>query len=177
MSLREKIFVYFTAAWFAVLAGVNALIFEPMADGQKAPDAQPLGYSHDAVMGWASSLDANERSAFLLWHTRFLDFVFPILLMAALFVLLTASLRQFERFRTLPSWLRVALPVVLVAPYGLFDFLENGLVADMLRGEVPIDPVSVGLASSYTVLKFSFVGIAFAVWFGLWMVTGRVRAR
>ena len=173
---RERLFVYLTAAWFAVLAGVDVLIFESMADGQKAPDTQPFGYSFDSFAGWASALDAGERSAFVFWHSSILDFVFPLLLMAALYILINAALRTFERFRTQPSWIRIAVPLALVAPYGLFDFLENGLVADMLRGVVPIDQATVGLASFYTVLKFSFLVLAAAALGVFWLAARRAKS-
>ncbi|MEO1701121.1 MAG: hypothetical protein AAFR71_03640 [Pseudomonadota bacterium] len=173
MKPNEKLFIYLTAAWFAVLAGFDVFFVEPMADGQKGPDSQPLGYTYDAFAGWASALDSDERSIFLLWHTRILDFVFPLMLMAALYILLTAALRSFQRFRQQPAWIRVAVPLALVAPYGLFDYLENGLVANMLRGALPIDPVSVGLASSYTVLKYSFLVLAAAALGVFWLAARR----
>ncbi|MEL6436501.1 MAG: hypothetical protein AAFP99_06875, partial [Pseudomonadota bacterium] len=102
MSLKEKLFVYFTAAWFAVMAGVHALVFEPMADGQRAPDSLFAGYDFDTFAGWAGSLDADERASFLFWHTNLLDRVFPFLLMATLYVLITAALRQFPRYQKQP---------------------------------------------------------------------------
>ncbi|MEO1749329.1 MAG: hypothetical protein AAFR27_12065, partial [Pseudomonadota bacterium] len=148
-----------------------------MADGQKAPDMQPFGYTFESFSAWASALDAEERSAFIFWHTSILDFVFPFLLMTALYTMLTAALGTFERFSAQPSWIRVAVPLALVAPYGLFDFLENGLVAGMLRGAVPIDPAAVGLASSYTVLKYSFLVLAAAALGVFWLAAKRARNR
>ena len=173
MSMRERFLVYATAAWFAVMVAVHALVFEPMADGQKAPDSRFGGYTFDDLAGWAGALDPAERLSFLRWHTGFLDFIFPVLLMAALFTLMLAALRQFERFRRQPSWIRAMVPLVLIAPYGLFDYLENGLVADMLRGVTPVNEVSAGLAATYTVLKFGAVAIAFSVTAVFWFVARR----
>lgn len=175
MSLKEKLFVYFTAAWFAVMAGVHAVVFEPMADGQRAPDSLFAGYDLDTFAGWAGSLDALERAAFLFWHTNLLDRIFPFLLMAALYLLITAALRQFPRYQKQPSWIRTAVPLALVAPYGLFDILENGMVADMLRGGVDINATAVGLAATYTVLKYSFVVLAVVVAGVFWLAIKRAR--
>ncbi|MEM1376637.1 MAG: hypothetical protein AAGG69_04535 [Pseudomonadota bacterium] len=177
LSLREKLFIYFTATWFAVLVGVHAVVFEPMADGQKAPDSQFTGYTLDTIAGWAGALDANEHASFLWWHSTLLDFIFPFLLMAALYVLLTAALRQLPRYIQQPSWIRIAVPLALVAPYGLFDLLENSLVADMLRGDIEINEASVGLASSYTVLKYSFIALGFAAAGVFWLAARRQQSR
>lgn len=176
ISRRLKGFVYVTAAWFAVMAIVHVAIFEPMADGLRTPDSRLAGYSLDDFAAWVAALSADERGAFLFWHTRVLDFVFPFLLMAALFFVLRAVLSAFPRFADMPAIMRTFVPLLIVAPYGMFDMLENGLVADMLRGEIAINAASVGLASAYTMLKWSFLAIAFILTSALWF-TVRAKTR
>jgi len=160
MSTQTKALIALAIVWFAAMAGMHVFWFEDMTGGLRAPDSRPWGYSAADFEAWQAALSADGRAAFLRWHSGFADFVFPWLLMAALFFAMRETLGRFPRFAHLPRWTQVAVPLALVAPYGLFDVLENGLVADMLTGAVPVSDVSVGLASAYTLLKWSFVALA-----------------
>lgn len=168
LTMPVKVLVLFTITWFAVLAAMSVFWFEPIAGGLKSPDAMVMGYDVAYMTQWVDFMGENGAASFLRWHTRFLDALFPLLLVATLIVVLRTILRQFARFAAMPPMAQLALPLLLTAPYGLFDYLENGLVARFLTGETPIDEASVGLASTYTVVKWSFVALNFLVIATFW---------
>ncbi|RNC91302.1 hypothetical protein [Oceaniradius stylonematis] len=165
MSIQTKALIALAIVWFAAMAGMHVFWFEPMTGGLRAPDSRPWGYAADDFAAWQAALGADGQAAFLRWHSRFADFVFPWLMMAAVVFAMRETLRRLPRYRHLPRWTQIAVPLALVAPYGLFDVLENGLVADMLTGAVPVNDASVGLASAYTLLKWAFVALALGALF------------
>ncbi|MBO6638905.1 MAG: hypothetical protein JJ920_11740 [Roseitalea sp.] len=162
MSIQTKALIALAIVWFAAMAGMHAFWFEPMTGGLRAPDSRLLGYTAEDFAAWQAALGAGGQAAFLRWHSGFADLVFPWLLMAALFFAMRETLGRLPRFRLLPRWTQIVVPLALVTPYGLFDVLENGLVADMLTGAVPVNDASVGLSSAYTVLKWTFIVLAFS---------------
>ena len=163
MARHAKFLAGLALIWFAVLAGLHAFWFEPMADGLRAPDSRFWGYGTEDVRTWLGALDPAEKAAFLRWHSGFLDLVFPWLLTVTLYVVLRDRLTQHPRFALLPRWMRISFPLAVVAPYGVFDLLENRLIAEMVAGQIPVDDASVGLASAYTIIKFAFVALSLAM--------------
>lgn len=172
MARHAKALAGLALIWFAVLAGLHVFWFEPMADGLRAPDSRFWGYDTEDVRAWLGALDQTERVAFLRWHTGFFDLVFPWLLTITLYIVLRDRLKQHPRFALLPRWMQISFPLAVVAPYGIFDLLENGLIADMVAGRVPVDDASVGLASVYTIVKFAFVALSLAM-IGLFHLVAR----
>ena len=83
MSIQTKALIALAIVWFAAMAGMHVFWFEPMTGGLRAPDSRPWGYAADDFAAWQAALGADGQAAFLRWHSRFADFVFPWLMMAA----------------------------------------------------------------------------------------------
>ena len=153
--------------WFMAMYVMHSFWFEPMAGGRQAPDLLPWGYGLDVFAGWREALGDEGRAAFLAWHSRGLDLVFPFLLSLALIALLTDILSSFARFRALPAVVKVLVPVLFAAPYGVADLMENATVAAMVENPGLVDAAMVARAESLTALKYAGLGLAFLVAGGL----------
>ncbi len=158
-QIRTRLVVIATLLWLGAMTAVHSLWFEPMAGGRKAPDLLPFGYDLATFAAWREALGEAGRAAFLTWHTRGLDLIFPFLLTLALLLLLTDILSAFARFRAMPGWAKTLAPAVLAAPYGVVDLMENAAVAAMLDGSQAVDAANVAGAESLTVLKFAAIAL------------------
>lgn len=121
-----------------------------MAGGKVPFDMRPGGYSFEEAVGFVSAIDANGRD-FYLNTQHLLDTFYPALLAASLAI---------GFFRLLPrywGWLMATISIMA----GVFDYLENAAVANMLMiapGDLTPDLVST--ASNWTIVKSVSTAVA-----------------
>ncbi len=123
------------------------------ASGLAAFDMRPLGYSEIEAREFLTALSERGRDFYLNIQHR-LDLAFPGLLA------LTLGIAIYCLFQTAPgivSVLLVSLPFIAA----LFDYIENGRVADLLiNNPEAISAQQIAAASQATVLKFAFVAVS-----------------
>lgn len=146
------------AACFAALGVLTKRHLSP--DGLDPFDAHLTGYTHGEARGYIAALAETGGTEVYLGLYRQLDTAFPVLLtLTFLGAIWIAS-------RALPMLVRLAFAL---APVGYLwaDLTENARVADMLRAGDAVDPSMVGSASTFTQIKWSFVGLSVIFLLGL----------
>lgn len=161
--------------WFMAMYAMHTFWFEPMAGGRQAPDVMPYGYSLETFAAWREALGTEGRATFLAWHSHGLDMVFPFLLTIAFVTLLADLFGAFPRYRAMPFGLRILVPVLIAAPYGVADLMENAAVASMLDGTQAVEAANVAWASTLTAIKYAGVGLAFLVAGAFWLAARTTR--
>ncbi len=139
---------------------------EHFAPEKKLFDLLPSGYSYDYAMHLLESLGAEGRAVYLNLQLP-LDFIYPGLFAISYTLLLVWVLKK-----GFPPQSKIFYFSIVPVLGGLFDYLENICIINMLKTYPDLSPSQVSLSSIFTILKsgFStaffilfFVGIYFAV--------------
>lgn len=124
------------------------------------PETRVFGYDRTEIDRYLAGLEPTAVGTYL-GPFQTLDTIFPALLALTLAL---GLLRAGRRWR----WqLRLLL---LLAPigYGVADYGENALIAELLRGwPEPAVPEVARLANAFTQAKFVLLGGALAIWLAL----------
>lgn len=124
------------------------------------PESRILGYGQAEIDRYLAGLEPTAVGTYL-GPFQTLDTIFP----ALLGLTLALGLLRAGRYWRWP--LRLLL---LLAPigYGVADYGENALIAELLRGwPEPAEPGVAWLASAFTQAKFVLLGGALAIWLAL----------
>ena len=120
---------------------------ERYAQGMKLFDLSPTGYSYEYALELLGALDLNGRSLYL-YRQLPLDFIYPLLFsVSCCFVLSWLFAKSLT-----PNSKLFYLCFVPVAA-GLFDYLENIAIINMLTTYPHVTEHQVAIASVFTVLK------------------------
>lgn len=163
--------IVLTMICLCALSYAEYFLLHPITEGLKAPDFRLLGYSYDEFAAWEASLGEEGTAIYLAWFTDGIDVYLPTLVGLTIALLLHGILSRFPRYRARSAFLKTMVLAIFALPYVFFDHFENLIVSDAIdaRGNAGVGIIE--FASSMTVLKFSFVGIALVVIFALWMAS------
>lgn len=135
-----------TLAIYAVMLGWSLPIVTNAAGGLAPFDMRPGGYSYADASAFLAALTA-EGADFYRGIQHTLDLFYPGLLALTLFFAIAALLP-----RRIGAWRWVIALIAL--PAGVFDYLENHAVAQMIDdGAAGLTPDLVATASQWTILK------------------------
>lgn len=145
-----------TLATYAAMLGWSLPLIANAAGGLVPFDMRPGGYSFAEASAFLAALSADGAAFYRAVQQR-LDLVYPGLLALTLYFAIAALLP-----RRIGGWCWVV--AVIALPVGVFDYLENHAVAQMLdAGRSGLTPELVATASQWTVLKATASMVAMSV--------------
>jgi membrane protease YdiL (CAAX protease family) len=145
-----------TLAIYATMLGWSLPIVASAAGGLVPFDMRPGGYSFADAQAFLNVLSP-EGAAFYVDVQQKLDIAYPGLLALTLLFAIAALLP-----RRIGAWRWAAAMIAL--PVGVFDYLENHAVAQMIgAGATGLTPEVVAIASQWTVLKAGASTVAMSV--------------
>lgn len=137
-------------------------------------DMSPAGYSYAEAIELLKTLGLEGRRAYLTVQLP-IDLVYPLMFAISYSLLITWVLKQFLPKQS--RWFLVAFIPVLA---GMFDYLENAVVASMLHVFPDVSETLVAIASSFTIVKsglttlFFVVLLAALVYLAVWSLKKRL---
>jgi hypothetical protein len=156
MTWRQRgYFLLFTATVgiYLVMLTWSLPILSAAAGGLAPFDMRPFGYDLEGAREFLGAIGPSGTRFYLSIQQR-IDSIYPALMA------LTLGIGFLYLGRGLPAWLRVALVAVALGG-AVFDYLENGAVAQMLRaGAEGVTAETAATASRWTVLKSAADAIA-----------------
>ena len=144
-----------TMAVYLLMLSVTIPRVQSYAPDTALFDLSPTGYTHSQALTLLESLGRAGRDAYLFPQLA-LDFVYPGLF-AICFSLMLIWLYS-KRIRLDSKWLYLAMLPVLG---GLFDYVENILIIQMITTFPDVTKGLVSTASSATLLKSAFSTASF----------------
>lgn len=134
--------------------------------GMKLFDMMPMGYDPEYAYALLEKLGAGGRNAYLYYQIP-IDLVYPFLFGITYCLLMAYLLDKLDRFKSETYYLCI-LPLFA----GLFDYLENFGIIDMLVHYPQLTDKVIQTATFFTVLKSLFSTISFTVVIGLLVILG-----
>ena len=145
-----------TSAIYAAMLGWSLPIITAAAGGLVPFDMRPGGYSFADAHAFLAAL-TSEGATFYVNVQQKLDLAYPGLLALTLLYAIAALLPHHIR-----AWRWVL--AVIALPVGIFDYLENHVVAQMIEaGSAGLNVELVAMASQWTVLKAGASTVAMSV--------------
>ena len=145
-----------TSAIYAAMLGWSLPIITAAAGGLVPFDMRPGGYSFADAHAFLAAL-TSEGAAFYVNVQQKLDLAYPGLLALTLLYAIAALLPHH-----IGAWRWVL--AVIALPVGIFDYLENHVVAQMIEaGSAGLNVELVAMASQWTVLKAGASTVAMSV--------------
>lgn len=120
-------------------------------------DMSPTGYSYAEAIELLQILGLEGRRAYLTVQLP-IDLIYPLMFAISYSLLITWVLKQFLPMQS--KWFLVAFIPVLA---GMFDYLENAVVASMLHVFPDVSETLVASASSFTIVKSGLTTLFFVV--------------
>lgn len=134
--------------------------------GMKIFDMMPMGYDPEYAYSFLEKLGIEGRNAYLYFQIPF-DLIYPFLFGITYCLLIAYLLDKLDRFKNETYYLCI-LPVFA----GLFDYLENFGIMDMLMHYPLLTDKIIHTATFFTVLKSLFSTITFTVVIALLVMLG-----
>jgi len=125
--------------------------------GMKIFDLMPMGYDPEYAMSLLEKLGVEGRNAYL-YNQIPVDFIYPLLFGITYCLLLAYLLNQLNSLKADYFYLSL-LPIM----GGLFDYLENFGIINMLVSYPHLSVAFIQLTSFFTVFKSLFSTISFTV--------------
>jgi hypothetical protein len=136
------------------------------SSGMKIFDMMPMGYDLEYAYSLLEKLGIEGRHAYLYYQIP-VDMIYPFLFGITYCLLLAYLLHKLDRFKN-ESFYLCLIPIIA----GLFDYLENFGIIDMLVHYPELTDKVVQTATFFTVLKSLFSTISFIVVTALLVVMG-----
>lgn len=146
----------FTLAIYAVMLGWSLPVVANAAGGLAPFDMRPGGYSFADAAAFLTALTP-QGAEFYRGVQQKLDLLYPGLLALTLYFAIAALLPQ-----RIGVWRWMFAAITL--PVGVFDYLENHTVAQMIDGGIAgLTPELVAAASHWTVFKAAASTVAMSI--------------
>jgi hypothetical protein len=158
VKLVLSLFVLTMAAFLTMLF-YSIPAVEHFAPGKKLFDLLPSGYSYEYAMSLLTTLGSEGRDVYLNLQLP-LDFIYPGLFAVSYSLLLVWV---FKKGFSVESKIFYFSLIPFLG--GIFDYLENICIVNMLKIYPDIPPSLVSLSSIFTILKSGFSTAFFILFF------------
>lgn len=148
-----------TITVFLIMLFYSIPAVEHFAAGNKIFDLLPAGYSYDYAMLLLTALGSEGRAVYLNLQLP-LDFIYP-----GLFAISYTLLLVWVFKKGFPIQSKIFYFSIIPALGGLFDYLENICILNMLNTFPHISPSLVSLSSIFTILKSGISTVFFLLFF------------
>ncbi len=142
---------------YFIMLGYTIPGIEQYASGMKIFDLSPTGYSFDYAVELLNTLGEKGRALYLTQQLP-LDFIYP-----GLFAISCSLLLAWLFGRRFNAHSKIYFFSLLPLVAGLFDYVENILILNMLISYPAVSELNVLMASTMTVLKSGITTIFFLV--------------
>lgn len=142
---------------FVVMMALEWLLFRRLSGGLPSLDLRFAGFTAQEGAAWLAALGPDGAWSVRMWHYLSFDLVFPALLGLAMASTIDRLASRQPRYAAMRNWGRAAFSLCFVAPFVLFDYAQNWVVAALLAHPLEATPTDIERASSLVVAKFVFL--------------------